>query len=102
MKSPIYATMKNGNYLPKVLPKMEAEEKEAFASIELTRRDVLQKVQLRNVALKTNDKEQVLPSVCKILSGCTATRLLELAPKMVEQRVLKGMKLWKKLKVQLK
>ncbi|KAJ7981778.1 D-amino-acid transaminase, chloroplastic-like [Quillaja saponaria] len=43
-----------------------------------------------NVNVITHDKELVMPLFDKILTGCTAKRLLELAPKLVKQGCLKG------------
>ena len=48
-----------------------------------------------NVAFITHGKELVLPFFDKILSGCTAKRLIELAPKLVERGVLTGVRLAK-------
>ncbi|KAK1286490.1 hypothetical protein QJS10_CPB20g01869 [Acorus calamus] len=84
MKSPLFATMKNVNYLPNVLSKMEAEEKGTFASIWVDDEGYIAEGPNVNVAFITKDKELVLPSFDKILGGCTAKRLLALAPKLVE------------------
>lgn len=95
MKSPLFATMKNVNYLPNVLSKLEAEEKGAFASIWVDEEGYVAEGPNVNVAFITQGKELVLPPFDKILSGCTAKRLIELAPKLVEQGVLKGVRLAK-------
>ncbi|KAK9269750.1 hypothetical protein L1049_001528 [Liquidambar formosana] len=92
MKSPLFATMKNVNYLPNVLSKMEAEEKGASASIWVDEEGFIAEGPNVNVAFVTHDKELVLPFFDKILSGCTALRLLELAPKLVEQGHLKSVR----------
>lgn len=92
MKSPLFATMKNVNYLPNVLSKMEAEEKGAFASIWVDEEGYIAEGPNVNVAFVTHDKELILPCFDKILGGCTAKRLLELAPRLVEQGRLKGVK----------
>ncbi|XP_052206349.1 D-amino-acid transaminase, chloroplastic-like isoform X2 [Diospyros lotus] len=92
MKSPLFATMKNVNYLPNVLAKMEAEEKGAFASIWVDEEGYVAEGPNVNVAFISNDKELILPFFDNILSGCTALRLLELAPKLVEQGQLRGVK----------
>ncbi|XP_059661482.1 D-amino-acid transaminase, chloroplastic-like [Cornus florida] len=93
MKSPLFATSKNVNYLPNVLSKMEAEEKGAFASIWIDDEGYIAEGPNVNVAFITHDKELILPSFNKILSGCTALRLLELAPKLVEQGRLTSVKI---------
>lgn len=89
MKSPLFATMKNVNYLPNVLSQMEAEEKGASASIWVDEEGYIAEGPNVNVAFVTREKELILPFFDKILSGCTALRLLELAPKLVEQGRLK-------------
>ncbi|KAH7512589.1 hypothetical protein FEM48_Zijuj12G0106800 [Ziziphus jujuba var. spinosa] len=93
MKSPLFATMKNVNYLPNVLSIMEAEEKGAFASIWVDDAGYVAEGPNVNVAFITHDKELVLPYFENILSGCTAKRLLQLAPKLVEEGSLKGVRL---------
>ncbi|EOY13099.1 hypothetical protein QUC31_002152 [Theobroma cacao] len=92
IKSPLFATMKNVNYLPNVLSVMEAEDKGAFASIWVDEKGFIAEGPNVNVAFITNDKELILPQFDKILSGCTAKRLLELAPKLVQQGCLKSVK----------
>ncbi|KAJ4829289.1 hypothetical protein Tsubulata_000982 [Turnera subulata] len=92
MKSPQFATMKNVNYLPNVLSIMEAEDKGAFASIWIDDDGYIAEGPNVNVAFITQDKELVLPFFDKILSGCTAKRLLQLGPKLVEQGRLKSVK----------
>lgn len=89
MKSSEMATMKNVNYLPNVLAKLEAEDKGAFASIWVDEKGYIAEGPNVNVAFVTHDKELVVPFFDKILSGCTVLRLLELAPKLVEQGRLK-------------
>ncbi|KAM5586133.1 D-amino-acid transaminase, chloroplastic [Rosa sericea] len=90
MKSPEMATMKNVNYLPNILAKMEAEDKGAFASIWVDEKGYIAEGPNVNVAFITHDKELIVPFFDKILSGCTVLRLLELAPKLVESGRLKG------------
>ncbi|KAK9907853.1 hypothetical protein M0R45_000040 [Rubus argutus] len=89
MKSSEMATMKNVNYLPNVLAKLEAEDKGAFASIWVDEKGYIAEGPNVNVAFVTHEKELVVPFFDKILSGCTVLRLLELAPKLVEQGRLK-------------
>ncbi|GAA0158543.1 transaminase [Lithospermum erythrorhizon] len=92
MKSPLFATMKNVNYLPNVLAKMEAEDKGAESSIWVDEEGYIAEGPNVNVAFITHEKELVLPAFDKILSGCTALRLLELAPELVKQGRLKSVK----------
>lgn len=93
MKSPLFATMKNVNYLPNVLSVMEAEDKGAFSSIWVDEKGYIAEGPNVNVAFINSDKELILPSFDKILSGCTAMRFLQLAPKLVEQGRLKCVKI---------
>ncbi|KAL1299545.1 hypothetical protein HN51_044098 [Arachis hypogaea] len=90
MKPPLFATMKNVNYLPNVLSVMEAEEKGAFASIWVDEAGYIAEGPNVNVAFITKEKELLMPLFDSILHGCTAKRLLELAPRLVEQGILKG------------
>ncbi|XP_056172851.1 D-amino-acid transaminase, chloroplastic-like isoform X2 [Syzygium oleosum] len=92
MKSALFATMKSVNYLPNVLSKLEAEEQGAFASIWVDDEGYIAEGPNVNVAFVTHEKELILPVFDKILSGCTAKRLLQLAPKLVEQGLLKSVK----------
>lgn len=92
MKQPLFATMKNVNYLPNVLSKLEAEEKGAFASIWVDEEGYIAEGPNVNVGFLTHEKDLILPIFDKILSGCTAVRLLELAPKLVELGRLKSVK----------
>ncbi|KAF3626680.1 D-amino-acid transaminase, chloroplastic isoform X1 [Capsicum chacoense] len=92
MKSPLFATMKNVNYLPNVLSIMEAEDKGAVSSIWVDEEGYIAEGPNVNVAFVNSDKELILPNFDKILSGCTALRLLQLAPKLVEQGRLKCVK----------
>ncbi|KAL8167288.1 hypothetical protein V2J09_008787 [Rumex salicifolius] len=90
MKSPFFSTMKNVNYLPNVLSQMEAEEKGAYASIWIDDHGYVAEGPNMNVAFITHDKELILPDFDRILSGCTAKRLIELAMEMVESGRLKS------------
>lgn len=92
MKPPQFATMKNVNYLPNVLTKMEAEEKGTFASIWVNEEGYIAEGPNVNVAFINHDKELLLPLFDKILSGCTVKRLLALVPKLVEQGRLKAVR----------
>ncbi|EYU26360.1 hypothetical protein ABFS82_08G187900 [Erythranthe guttata] len=93
MKSPLFATMKNVNYLPNVLAKMEAEDVGADASIWIDDEGFVAEGPNVNVAFVTNENELVLPFFDKILSGCTAMRLLEVAEELVKRGPLKGVRL---------
>ncbi|CAM0145489.1 unnamed protein product [Urochloa decumbens] len=88
MKPPLFATMKNVNYLPNVLSIMDAEDRGAFASVWVDDRGFVAEGPHVNVAFVTADRELVLPTFDRILGGCTAKRLLALAPRLVDAGVL--------------
>eukprot|EP01018_Ginkgo_biloba_P001329 Gb_35252 [translate_table: standard] len=92
IKPPPFSIMKSVNYLPNVLSKMEAEEKGAFAGVWFDNEGFVAEGPNMNVAFINTNKELLMPSFDKILSGCTARRILALAPKLVEQGLLKGIR----------
>ncbi|KAJ9183488.1 hypothetical protein P3X46_007333 [Hevea brasiliensis] len=93
IKHPQFATMKSVNYLPNVLSKMEAEENGAFAAIWLDNDGFIAEGPNMNVAFVTKDKELLMPHFDKILSGCTAKRVLTLAEVLVREGKLHGVKM---------
>ncbi|XP_057949260.1 D-amino-acid transaminase, chloroplastic-like isoform X2 [Malania oleifera] len=93
MKPPLFATMKSVNYLPNVLSLIEAEEKGAFASIWIDEEGYIAEGPNMNVGFITRNKELILPLFDKVLGGCTAKRLLELAQVLVEQGHLKDVRI---------
>lgn len=90
MKPPLFATMKNVNYLPNVLSIMDAEDRGAFASVWVDDDGYVAEGPMVNVAFVTPERELVLPAFDKILGGCTAKRMLALAPRLVESGLLAG------------
>ncbi|KAK9100968.1 hypothetical protein Scep_024398 [Stephania cephalantha] len=88
IKPPEFATTKSVNYLPNVLSKMEAEENGAFASIWLDNEGYIAEGPNMNVAFVTKENELLMPAFDKILSGCTAKRVLTLAEGLVRARAL--------------
>ncbi|XAR69305.1 Aminodeoxychorismate lyase [Bertholletia excelsa] len=92
IKSPQFATMKSVNYLPNVLSKMEAEERGGFAAIWLDNEGYVAEGSNMNVAFVTKGKELLMPHFEKILSGCTAMRILGLAEKLVKRGKLCGIR----------
>lgn len=85
MKPPQFSIMKSVNYLPNVLSKMEAEEKGAYASIWLDSDGFIAEGPNMNVAFITSNKEFMMPHFDKILSGCTAKRIISLAERLVKE-----------------
>lgn len=92
IKHPQFATMKSVNYLPNVLSKMEAEEKGAFAAIWLDSDGFIAEGPNMNVGFVTKEKELLMPHFDKILSGCTAKRVLALAEELVKEGKLQGVR----------
>ncbi|WVZ72972.1 hypothetical protein U9M48_021349 [Paspalum notatum var. saurae] len=88
MKPSHMATVKNVNYLPNVLAIMDAEDRGAFASVWVDGDGFVAEGPMVNVAFVTPARELVLPPFHNILSGCTARRLLALAPRLVDAGVL--------------
>ncbi|XP_020960754.1 D-amino-acid transaminase, chloroplastic isoform X2 [Arachis ipaensis] len=93
IKPPQFATTKSVNYLPNVLSKMEAEEAGAFAGIWLDHEGFVAEGPNMNVAFVTKEKELIMPHFDKILSGCTAKRILTLAEKLLSKGKLRGIRM---------
>ncbi|XP_011026599.1 PREDICTED: D-amino-acid transaminase, chloroplastic-like isoform X1 [Populus euphratica] len=93
IKPPQFATVKSVNYLPNALSKMEAEENGAYASIWLDNDGFVAEGPSMNVAFVTKEKDLLMPAFDKILSGCTAKRVLTLAEGLVKEGKLHGIKI---------
>ncbi|XP_019179132.1 PREDICTED: D-amino-acid transaminase, chloroplastic [Ipomoea nil] len=92
IKPPQFAVMKSVNYLPNALSKMEAEENGAYAAIWLDGDGFVAEGPNMNVAFVTKEKELLMPRFDRILSGCTAKRVLELAQGLVKQGKLRSIR----------
>ncbi|KAK4785111.1 hypothetical protein SAY86_001800 [Trapa natans] len=92
MKPPQFATMKSVNYLPNVLSKMDAEEVGAYAAIWLDDEGLVAEGPNMNVGFVTKERELLMPRFDKILSGCTAKRVLSLAEELVKEGKIKGIR----------
>lgn len=90
IKHPQFATTKSVNYLPNVLSKMEAEEVGAFAGIWLDDEGFVAEGPNMNVAFVTEEKTLIMPYFDKILSGCTARRVLSLAECLLKEGKVQG------------
>uniref|UniRef100_A0ACD5Z675 Uncharacterized protein n=1 Tax=Avena sativa TaxID=4498 RepID=A0ACD5Z675_AVESA len=90
VKSPQFAVMKNVNYLPNALTKVEGEENGGFTGIWLDDEGFVAEGSNMNVGFVTQNKELLMPRFDKILSGCTAKRVLALAEQLVENGGLSG------------
>lgn len=96
IKPPQFATMKSTNYLPNAHVVMEAQEKGAFQGIWLDQEGFVAEAANMNVVFVSKG-ELLLPSFARILSGCTAKRLLVLAQQLISQQgsnggILKGIR----------
>ena len=81
---PQFATTKSVNYLPNV---------GAFVGIWLDSDGFVAEGPSMNVAFVTKEKELVMPLCDKILSGCTAKRVLTLAESLVREGKLCGIRM---------
>jgi len=90
IKSPQFAVMKSVNYLPNALTKVEGEENGAFTGIWLDDEGFIAEGSNMNVGFVTASKELLMPCFDKILSGCTAKRVLTLAEQLVADGRLSG------------
>ncbi|KAK4274292.1 hypothetical protein QN277_017538 [Acacia crassicarpa] len=93
IKPPQFATTKSVNYLPNVLSKMESEEAGAFAGIWLDEDGFVAEGPNMNVAFVTKEKELIMPHFDKILTGCTAKRILTLAESLVKEGKIRGVRM---------
>ncbi|KAJ4770159.1 D-alanine aminotransferase [Rhynchospora pubera] len=92
MKPQQFSIMKSTNYLPNVLSKMEAEEKGAYVGIWLDEEGFVAEGPNMNVAFVSKQKALIMPNFDKILSGCTAKRVLALADRLMADGRLTGVR----------
>lgn len=92
IKPPQFAVMKSVNYLPNALSKMEAEENGAYVAIWLDFDGFIAEGPNMNVAFVTKENELLMPKFDKILSGCTAKRVLVLAEGLLREGKIKGIR----------
>jgi len=90
IKAPLYAITKATNYLPNVLMQMEAKEAGFDNGVFIDADGNVGESSNMNVAFVTGAGVLVHPKFDHILAGCTSLRLLELARKLVDQRLLAG------------
>jgi 4-amino-4-deoxychorismate lyase len=90
IKPALYAITKSTNYLPNVLMQMEAKEAGLDNGVFIDKDGFIGESSNMNVAFVTQDGVFRHPKFDQILSGCTSRRLLELAPKLVERGLIKG------------
>jgi 4-amino-4-deoxychorismate lyase len=90
IKPALYAITKTTNYLPNVLMQMEAKEAGLDNGVFIDLDGHVGESSNMNVAFVTSDGVLRHPKFDHILSGCTARRLLELAPRLQAHGLLKG------------
>jgi 4-amino-4-deoxychorismate lyase len=89
IKPPYFARCKSTNYLPNVLVVMEAKDKGADNGVFIDAHGMIGESSNMNVAFVTRDRVLRHPTFDAILAGCTVTRVLELARKLVDNGQLK-------------
>ncbi len=92
IKPPLYATTKTTNYLPNVLMQMEAKEAGFDNGVFLDAHGNVGESSNMNVAFVTTDRVLTHPKFDHVLAGCTSLRLLELAPRLVREGLLKDIR----------
>jgi 4-amino-4-deoxychorismate lyase len=90
IKPALYAITKSTNYLPNVLMQMEAKAAGMDNGVFIDAAGNLGESSNMNVAFVTRDGVLRHPKFDHILSGCTSLRLLELAPSLQAEGLLKG------------
>jgi 4-amino-4-deoxychorismate lyase len=89
IKPPYFARCKSTNYLPNALVVMEAKDKGADNGIFIDAQGMIGESSNMNVAFVTRDRVLRHPTFDGILTGCTVTRMLELAKTLVANGQLK-------------
>jgi 4-amino-4-deoxychorismate lyase len=93
IKPSLYANTKSTNYLPNVLMQLEAKEKGFDNGVFIDEDGNVGEGSNMNMAFVTKDGILKHPRFDNILSGCTVIRLLELAPVLVDQGVIKDIQI---------
>ncbi len=89
IKPPLFARCKSTNYLPNALVVMEAKDRGADNGIFIDAHGMIGESSNMNVAFVTRDRVLRHPTFDAILTGCTVTRVLELAEGLVAKGQLK-------------
>jgi branched-chain amino acid aminotransferase len=79
IKTNYFANMKNCNYLPNVLMKKEAVDRQADYAVSLDERGFLAEGSTENVGIVSKRGEFLVPRFSRILRGITVTRAMQLA-----------------------
>eukprot|EP00850_Spirogloea_muscicola_P014124 SM000099S25230 [mRNA] locus=s99:320196:322461:- [translate_table: standard] len=88
IKPPEFATVKSVNYLPNALMQVEAEEQGAFTGIWLDQEGYVAEGPNMNVAFVDASGAFLIPPFDRVLAGCTAKRLIQLAAKVQKQGLI--------------
>src|SRR5918993_847258 len=90
IKPALYAITKSTNYLPNVLMQMEAKAAGVDNGVFVDANGNVGESSNMNVAFVTADGVLRHPKFDHILSGCTSLRVLDLAPALVSQGLIRG------------
>lgn len=90
IKPPFFARVKSTNYLPNALVIMEAKDHAADHGIFIDHRGMIGESSHMNVAFVTREGVLRHPAFDAILTGITVQRVLQLAQRLVEQGILRG------------
>lgn len=82
-KPPLYATIKNCNYLPNMLMRKEAADRDVHFVMAYDARGNLAEGATENMGVVTRARELLFPHVEGILAGTTMVRVMELAEDLV-------------------
>lgn len=91
IKPPYFATVKSVNYLPNVLAQLEAEDQGAFTALWLDNEGYIAECPNMNVAVLSDQGVLLVPPFDNVLAGCTARRMLELVPTLMEKKLVAGL-----------
>jgi len=89
IKKAFFANIKSCNYLPNVLMKLDALRAGCRYSIGLDEEGFIAEGSTENVGVFTQDGVLKFPGFKRTLSGITASRIFELAKRLVEEGIIK-------------
>ena len=92
VKPSTFANIKSADYLGNVLVKKAAVESGVEYAVNWDENGYLAEGSTENILLVSPDKELLIPSYERVLKGVTMTRVIELAERLIDKRILKGVK----------
>jgi 4-amino-4-deoxychorismate lyase len=92
IKPPLYAVTKSTNYLPNTLMEMEAKSHGLDNGVFIDADGNVGEGSNMNCAFVSTDGVLCHPTFDNVLTGCTVSRLLKIAEQLVEQGVIKGIR----------